>query len=106
MNLAEEVFTSAIQILRNILGTDNMENEENSVADIRENNDGKNRFLIPEKNTKKGKSVNEIEFFQLTAGSQGKAGKSKQMRMHTSKLHVYKFICFSCNKVAKELKKK
>lgn len=106
MNLAEGVFTSAIQILRKILGTDNTENEDNSVADIRENSGGNNGFLIPEKNNKKGKSVNEIEFFQLTAGSQGNAGIYKQMRMHTSKLHVYKFVDFSCYEVAKELKRK
>jgi hypothetical protein len=95
VNLAEEVFTSAIQILRNILGTDNTENEGNSVADIRENDGGKNGFLIPEKNSKKGKSVNEIEFFQLTAGSQGKAGMP-HVRVRTQLyclLYVRKFMC-------------
>jgi hypothetical protein len=84
VNLAEGVFTSAIQTLRNILGTDNTENEDNSVPDIRENYDGKNGFLIPEKNSKKGKSVNEIEFFQLTAGGQGKAGIYTRTRTYTN----------------------
>ena len=60
-----------------------MENEDNSAYDIRENSDGKNGFLIPEKNSNKGKSVNEIEFFQLTAGSQGKAGKHRHRRTRT-----------------------
>ena len=83
VNLAEKVFTSAIQNLRKILGSENNENEEkNTVTEKDENHARKNRFLIPEQNMKKGKSVNEINFFQLTAGSQGKTGKHVRTRTY------------------------
>lgn len=83
VNLAEKVFTSAIQNLRKILASGNNENEEKkTVTENGENHVRKTRFLIPEQNMKKGKSVNEIKFFQLTAGSQGKTGNHIRTRTY------------------------
>lgn len=94
VNLAEKVFTSAIQKLRIILGAENNENEEeNTVTENGPNHVRRNLFLIPEQNMKEGKSVNEIKFFQLTAGTSGKIGKYVRMRAN---LHLHYAIFGYC----------